>query len=276
MKLFNILIVKFQKISLSLSEKIFYIYLSKFINFFYKFRYLQYIGNPQRSKIFEIDNRQFANLGALSKYATTQYNKTCHIVATGPSLSINTLRILKTKFTIGVNGIVFAEKICNFEPKILVTTNPLFVKNNSKEIKNCKSLKFLSIRSQQYININKLKNFYLTKNKFGFGYNLNLKSEYYHEGWNVTYLALQIAVALGFKNIIIHGFDNYYKLPDNLKHKSNKKIVIKNNEILKNHFIKNYLRHKHEYHLPYLRHSVYYFYLISKILKKNAIRCKIN
>ena len=268
MKLWKILIVKFPNTSLSLFEKIFYIHLSKFINIFYKFRYLKYDFKKKKSEIFHIDQKKFKNLNLLSSYVKKQYDS-CHILATGPSLKIATLKKLKNEFTIGVNGIVFAKKACNFEPKILVAANPLFIKNNSKLLKNCNSLKFLSIRSHDYININKLNNFYLIKNKFGFGYDCNINSRYYFEGWNVTFLALQIALALGFKKIIIHGFDNFYKLPEHLLNKDNKKILIKNKILKQNHYLKNYLKKNHQYHLPSLRLSNYSFNNLLKIYSKN-------
>jgi uncharacterized Rossmann fold enzyme len=246
--------MKFPKTYLSLSEKILYIYLSKFINMFYKLRYLKYDLKKKQSDIFQIDQKKFTNLNLLSNYVKKQFDS-CHILATGPSLKIGTLKKLKSQFTIGVNGIVFAKKVCNFEPKILVSANPLFIKNNSKLLKNCNSLKFLSIRSHNYMNINKLNNFYLIKNKFGFGYDCNINNRYYFEGWNVTFLALQIALALGFKKIIIYGFDNYYQIPNAYINKDNKKIKIKNKILKINHYIKNYLKNNQDYHLPALRHS---------------------
>jgi hypothetical protein len=260
--------VKFPKTSLSLFEKIFYIYLSKFINIFYKFRYLKYDFKKKNSDNFQIDKKKFNNLKELSKYATKKYDS-CHILATGPSLKIKTFKKLKNKFTIGVNGIIFAKKIYNFEAKILVSANPLFIKNNSKLIQNSNSLKFLSIRSHDYININKLNNFYLIKNKFGFGYDCNISNRNYFEGWNVTYLALQIALALGFKKIIIHGFDNFYRLPKYLFSKDNKKILIKDKILKQNHYLKNYLKHNQDYHLPSLRLSNYSFLSLSKIYSQN-------
>ena len=266
--------MKFLKPSLSFFEKIFYIRLSKFINIFYKLRYLKYDFKKKKSDILQIDQKKFKNLNLLSSYVKKQYDS-CHILATGPSLKIATLKKLKSQFTIGVNGIVFAKKVCNFEPKILVSTNPLFIKNNSKLLKNCNSLKFLSIRSYDYMNMNKLNNFYLIKNKFGFGYDCNINSRYYFEGWNVTFLALQIALALGFKKIIVHGFDNFYKLPKHLLTKDNKKILIKNKRLKQNHYLKNYLKNNQEYHLPALRQSNYSFYnLINKI--NNHVRIKFH
>ena len=262
--------MKFPKTSLSLFEKIFYIHLSKFINIFYKFRYLKYDFKKKKSDFFQIDQKKFKNLNLLSSYVKKQYDS-CHILATGPSLKIATLKKLKSQFTIGVNGIVFAKKVCNLEPKILVTVNPLFFKNNSKLLKNCNSLKFLSIRSHDYLNMNKLNNFYLIKNKFGFGYDCNINNRYYFEGWNVTFLALQIALALGFKKIIIHGFDNFYKLPEHLLNKDNKKILIKNKILKQNHYLKNYLKKNHEYHLPSLRLSNYSF---SNLLKNHSKNIK--
>ena len=260
--------MKFPKTSLSLFEKIFYINLSKFINIFYKFRYLKYDFKKKRSDIFQIDKLEFKSLNLLSKYVKKKYN-TCHILATGTSLKITTLKKLKNEFTIGVNGIIFAKKVCDFEPKILVSANPLFIKNNSKLIKSCNSLKFLSIRIHKYIDINKLYNFCLIKNKFGFGYNCNINNNYYFEGWNVTYLALQIALALGFNRIVIHGFDNHYNLPKRLLNKENKKIVIKNKILTQNHYLKNYLKKDNEYHLPSLRLSNYSFHILSKIYSQN-------
>ena len=109
--------MKFPKTFLSLFEKIFYFHLSKFINIFYKFRYLKYDFKKKKSNLFQIDQKKFKNLNLLSSYVKKQYDS-CHILATGPSLKITTLKKLKKQFTIGVNGIVFAKKVCNFEPKI--------------------------------------------------------------------------------------------------------------------------------------------------------------
>lgn len=81
---------------------------------------------------------------------------------------------------------------------------------------------------------------------------------------------MQIALALGFKKIIIHGFDNFYKLPKHLLSNDNKTILIKNKTLKQNHYLKNYLKNNKEYYLPALRYSNYFFFNIIKKINNHV------
>lgn len=132
----------------------------------------------------------------------------CVLVANGPSLNNMELGFLKHETVISLNKIYLGfQKFC-FYPRYYVAINEKVLKQGREQIRVMNCVKFISSRAADYIPEN------------GLTYHINTTEpparfchdicKGVHEGWTVTYAALQIAYYLGFKEVVIIGMDHRY------------------------------------------------------------------
>lgn len=134
----------------------------------------------------------------------------CVLVANGPSLNAMDLRFLRRETTIGLNKIYLGIRKFNFYPRYIVVVNRHVIEQAADELGKLNCVKFLS-DSVRPAAVQEDALTYLintTNPPARFCHNI---SEGVHEGWTVTYAALQIAYFLGFKEVIIIGMDHRYE-----------------------------------------------------------------
>jgi hypothetical protein len=118
------------------------------------------------------------------------------------------LRFLRKHTCIGLNKIFLGFKKFGFYPKYYVAVNDLVIEQSAAEIKALNCVKFISQRNAHWVP------------ESAMTYHINTQSppqrfctditQGVHEGWTVTYAALQIAYYLGFKKVVIVGMDHRY------------------------------------------------------------------
>lgn len=131
------------------------------------------------------------------------------IVANGPSLNMMDLAFLRDEIVIGLNKIYLGVKRFGFYPKYLVAVNEKVIQQAALDIARMTCVKFIGERGAQYVPEDALTYHLATKNvPCRFCKDLE---EGVHEGWTVTYAALQIAYYLGFRETVIVGMDHRFE-----------------------------------------------------------------
>lgn len=131
------------------------------------------------------------------------------LVANGPSLNRMDLRFLRREVTIGLNKIYLGLNRFGFYPRYYVAVNDKVVFQAAQEIRRLNCVKFISQRNRRLVPEDALT------------YHINTDSpsarfcpditQGVHEGWTVTYAALQIAYYLGFNEVVLVGLDHRYE-----------------------------------------------------------------
>lgn len=132
----------------------------------------------------------------------------CVLVANGPSLNRMELSFLRRETVIGMNKIHLGFRKFHFYPRYYVAINAQVLQQSAAEIAALNCVKFIGSRGGRFIGENALT------------YQVNTDTppqrfcrdiaQGVHEGWTVTYAALQIAHFLGFAEVIIIGLDHRY------------------------------------------------------------------
>ncbi len=135
--------------------------------------------------------------------------ETCVLVCNGPSLNQMNLSFLKRETVIGLNKIFLGFKKFNFYPRYWVGVNRKVIEQSFQEIRALNCVKFISEHNSQGLipedALTYLLNTHNPKQRFSTDLTQGL-----HEGWTVTYAALQVAYFLGFHKVIIIGMDHKF------------------------------------------------------------------
>ena len=131
------------------------------------------------------------------------------LLATGPSLNHMDLGFLSREIVIGMNKIFLGFKKFYFYPKYYVAVNEKVITQSLEQIKAMNCVKFISRRGGAVVQENALT--YLINTQTPAARFCHDITQGVHEGWTVTYAALQIAYFLGFKDVVIVGMDHHYE-----------------------------------------------------------------
>lgn len=162
--------------------------------------------------------------------------KRCFIIGNGPSLSVEDLEILKGEYSFATNRIYNIFLKTSWRPSFYVCVDPIQLSENKEDIDEMQGAKkFISCRSNlKGENIYKIfdKRYYVVNpyKEYEVKFSDKLEKNVVTHS-TVTYVAIELAIYMGFSEIILLGVDHNFKvMTDN-----NNKIVI-NNKIEKNHF----------------------------------------
>ena len=133
----------------------------------------------------------------------------CFIIGNGPSLKQTDLVRLKAEFTIGLNRIYLNYSNMGFEPTFYCCVNSKVVDQFAAEIDQVHSIKFVADRARDQLQNHRNTFFFDSIPEVGF--NPDLSTGKWYEGWTVTYCAMQVAFYLGFSEVILVGVDHYFK-----------------------------------------------------------------
>lgn len=171
----------------------------------------------------------------INKFKNIKEGKTVVIVCNGPSL--NKVKLEKIKHdSIGLNKIDLIFNKTNWRPNYIVSINGLVIEQNKDKFKELKIPIFLDFKAK-FIGLSG-KNIYYLLSDYSRKFSNNISKKIGSAG-TVTYAAIQLAVFLGYKKIMIIGMDHSFKGYDNKK--SISKIEKFEDDDL-NHFDKNYFK----------------------------------
>lgn len=176
-------------------------------------------------------------------------NERCVLVANGPSLNAMQLDFLRDETVIGVNKIFLGFKKFAFYPRYYVAVNRKVIAQAERQIKALNCIKFIGdAGADDHINENALTYLVNTRSPRS-RFCKDLTTEGMHEGFTVTYAALQVAYFLGFRQVILIGLDHRYAYTG----QPNEASRMEGSD--PNHFSSEYFSNGQEWDNPDLEHS---------------------
>jgi hypothetical protein len=182
----------------------------------------------------------------LKQFKNKHQGEDCFIIGNGPSLNSMDLTPLRRYHTFGLNKIYLLFDRVDLNLTYLIAVNKLVIEQSAHIYQNLPITLFLNYKNARGI-INKKDNFHFvyTGAKSTFKPDITRKI---CEGATVTYVAMQIAYYMGFRNVFLIGVDHNFKVHG----KPYEKQFMQGNDI--NHFDPNYFKNK-EWQLPNLKTS---------------------
>lgn len=133
----------------------------------------------------------------------------CVLVCNGPSLNRMDLSFLKNQTVIGLNKIFLGFKKFQFYPRYWVSVNRKVIEQSHLQIRALNCVKFISEHNSQGLVPEDALTYHLNTQSPKERFSTDL-TQGLHEGWTVTYAALQVAYFLGFQKVIIIGMDHNF------------------------------------------------------------------
>ena len=191
----------------------------------------------------------------------------CVLMANGPSLAKMDFDQIKNEFTIGLNRIYLLFDKLPFEPNFYICVNELVLEQFAPEIAALNMLKFLNWNRHQYFSA-------VDKNLLFVKLGMNLEDQFglnlrrpISSGGTVTFVALQTAYYLGFKEVVIIGMDHNF-FDKGTPNKTVERTVAKD----QNHFHPDYFPKGSKWQLPDLRRSEFAYALAREAFEKDGRR----
>jgi len=187
------------------------------------------------------------------------------IVCNGPSLNKMDMSFLKRECVIGLNKIFLGFQKFRFYPQYYVAVNRKVIEQSISEIPKLNCVKFLGDQGADGFITEDTKTFLLnTKNPpFRFCKDIAIGL---HEGWTVTYAALQVAYYLGFLEVIIIGMDHNFTFSG----MPNQEKVLHGED--PNHFCGSYFGNGQKWDNPDLEHSEESYEIAKRVFQEDGRR----
>ena len=197
------------------------------------------------------------SIRTLNEYKDIHLNERCFIIGNGPSLKKTDLRLLQDVFTFGLNRIYLLFPELGFSTTYYLSINDLVIEQCAEDILSLQVPRFLSWRSREIIrgalgNQNNLPDnpplSFLHTTYTGPKFSQDATQRLW-EGATVTYVAMQLAFHMGFKQVVLIGVDHSFST----KGKPNTTVVSKGDD--PDHFDINYFGKGFRWQLPDLETS---------------------
>ncbi len=149
-----------------------------------------------------------ASLHRLAEYKDLHRGQRGFIIGNGPSLKKTDLSQLREEYTFGMNRFYLIFPEMGFTSTYYLSVNSLVIEQCAEDIRGLPVPKFLSWRSRHLIQPTEDMTFLhttYTGPKFAYDARRRL-----WEGATVTYVALQLAFHMGFKQVILIGVDHSF------------------------------------------------------------------
>ncbi len=190
--------------------------------------------------------------------------KRCFIIGNGPSLKKTDLTRLKDDYTFGLNRIYLNYPNMRFEPTFYCCVNSNVLSQFAHEIDQLNSIKFVKKQSQRLLK-NHWNTFFM-QSQGNIRFHENLEHLTWHEGWTVTYCAMQVAYHLGFEEVILVGVDHYFKDSG----EPNKAVTAQGDD--SNHFHPNYFGKGVVWQYPDLERSEESYTVAKQVFEQDGRR----
>lgn len=171
----------------------------------------------------------------------------CFIIGNGPSLKKTDLSRLKGEFTFGMNRFYLLFEELGFHTSYFLSVNSLVIEQCAEDLRRLPMPRFVSWRSRDLIQpADDL--MFLHTTYTGPRFATDARGRLW-EGATVTYVALQLAYHMGFKQVILIGVDHNFVTQG----KPNTTVVSQGND--PNHFSAGYFGKGFRWQLPDLETS---------------------
>jgi len=169
----------------------------------------------------------------LFKFKNIHEGEDCFIIGNGPSLNKMDLSLLNDYYTFGLNKIFLIFNRVDLRIKYYVSVNKLVIEQSYNDIAKLECPVFLSYPNtgpQRHSQ----ENIYYLFTKGGTDGFQKLITEDVYEGGTVTYVTMQLAFYMGFRNVYLIGVDHNFIQQGN----ANSEQVLNGPDL--NHFDPNY------------------------------------
>jgi len=183
----------------------------------------------------------------LREFENIHQNQRCFIIGNGPSLKKTALHLLREEFTFGMNRFYLMFPDLGFLTTYFLSINSLVIEQCADDIRSLSMPKFLSWRSHKLIQPTK-DLIFLHTTYTGPKFEPDARKRLW-EGATVTYVALQLAFYMGFKQVILIGVDHNFTTQG----KPNTTIVSQGDD--PDHFHNSYFGKGFRWQLPDLETS---------------------
>lgn len=227
------------------------------------------------NRIFEAVIRRLENFPHLRAWKKANGNKNfwklyhnihkgerCFLIANGPSLKSTDLTLLSNEITIGMNRIylLFDEE---FSTTYFTTVNELVLEQFSSDIQGLNCDKFVNWKQRDLFGVSDDLGYFLVSQAIKDGFSLDMTKGVF-SGGTITYVSLQLAYYMGFKEVILIGLDH------NFEDKGTpNKTEIRNGDD-KNHFHPDYFPKGMKWQLPDLYRSELAYAKAREIFEKDG------
>ena len=194
------------------------------------------VGSKVKCKfIYEYNNfRIMRDCKKIVKFKNAYEGKRCFIVGNGPSLTLEDLEKIRNEYCFGTHRVYQIFDKTQWRPTFYCAQDYKLIQDSSDEISRMDNEnKFLGmVATNKYKNIAKAT--YIRMILKPFYPELPLFSEDmlkgFYEGFTVTYMCLQLAIYMGFKEIYLIGVDHNYSI------ELNPDGTLKEDKSIKDHF----------------------------------------
>ena len=200
----------------------------------------------------------------LKTYKDRHRGQRCVIIGNGPSLNRMDLSFLEREISFGVNRIYLLFERCKFRPSYYVAINPLVLAQSAAEIRNIAAPKFLSHKGVSFFpDVRGDWVFLQEAGEWAFS-----KDPCYgvHEGWTVTFVAMQLAYYMGFEEVVLIGVDHHFAQNG----KPNQTVVAAGAD--QNHFHPEYFGKGVRWNYPDLKRSAISYQMAKEAFESDGRR----
>jgi len=209
--------------------------------------------------------RRMSNI-RLREFQNRYAGERCFVIGNGPSLQNTDLSLLKNEFTFGMNRVYLAFKEWGFQTSFLVSINDLVIEQCRDDFQALNLPKFFSWRSRKLLfptGKPGLNTHFLDTTYTGQKFADKLEARFW-EGATVTYVCLQLAYCMGFKEVYLIGVDHNFET----KGAVNKTVISDGDD--PNHFSPEYFGKGFRWQLPDLETSKVAYQLADHFYQVNG------
>lgn len=155
----------------------------------------------------------FKHSKRLLKFKNIHKGESCFIIGNGPSLNKMDLSPLSECYTFGMNKIFMMFDKVDLNLSYHVAVNELVIEQSVKEFESLSCPSFLCYKVGREF-IRPLDHIYFIATGWSINFQKDLLQEIY-VGYTVTYVAMQIAFYMGFKQVFLIGVDHNFTVAGN-------------------------------------------------------------
>jgi hypothetical protein len=225
--------------------------------------------NPYRHAVHELWNRiqwdlqpeSWRSRQKLNALKNSYSGQKAVILCNGPSLIKSDLSQLKETYTFGLNKINLLFHYSEFRPSCIVAVNPFVIEQNAEFYRHTEIPLFLDSKAVKWVRSRPNITYLHSANQFKFPTDCSISI---FQGATVTFVALQLAFHLGFKQIALIGCDHSFATAG-----AANQVVISGEKDL-NHFDPNYFAKGAKWQLPDLFRSEVSYRLAQEVFVANG------
>ena len=245
-----------------------YLNLKKYKSFFSKAR-----GSVSKIDLLinEVETlRRSASRYDLSLLKSKFEGRRCFIIGNGPSLKLSDVELLGNEYTFASNKIFLFFEQTQWRPTFYSVEDHLVLAQNISDIEAVEAkyklfphypLELAPTFSKSIYFDHHFRDFYPGEPDFSTDFDEGL-----HWGSSIVYTQMQMACAMGFKEIYLIGVDYSYTEPE----KKEGNVLTCEGEV--NHFHKDYRKKGEKWFLPNLHHHEKAFTKAKRTVEKNGIK----